>query len=408
MIELHEVSEEVGWTDHEAENLARQRQAQLTKPHGALGRLEELAEWVSGVQGQCPPHDFERARVVIFAGDHGVAQSGVSAYPPKVTAQMVANFVAGGAAVNALASVAGATVRVVDISVDADTAEDISRFKIRRSSGRIDREDALTEEQTSAAIDAGIRLADEEIDGGADLLIVGDMGIGNTTPAATIISVITSTEPVKVVGRGTGIDDNAWMRKTTAIRDARARSAELRWQPVELLRTVGGADIAAMAGFLLRASARRTPVLLDGLVVCAAALIINELQPRAGRWWQAAHLSTEPAHAMALTRLGLKPLVDLGMRLGEGSGALVALPIVRAAVATLSQMATFEEAGVSLAGADDEPESDDIDAESADTDPTHTDPTDTEAEPTAIASDPEPEAVEQDATSGSAATQPPA
>ncbi len=347
MTELAELAADIDWPDHEAEQAARQRQLTLTKPHGALGRLEQLAEWVSGVQGLCPPRDFARARLVIFAGDHGIARAGVSAYPPEVTAQMVANFLAGGAAANVLAELAGATVRVADLCVDGETPDEVCRHKIRRGSGRIDREDALTDAEARAAVDAGIRIADEEIDGGADLLVAGDMGIGNTTPAATLVAVITGTEPVKVVGRGTGIDDAAWMRKASAIRDARLRAWPVRWNATDLLRVAGGADLAAMAGFLMRAAARRTPVLLDGVVVTAAALVVHEVAPRAARWWQAGHRSPEPAHALALDRLGLTPILDLSMRLGEGSGALVALPVLRAAIRTLAGMATFDEAGVS-------------------------------------------------------------
>ncbi|WP_267467823.1 nicotinate-nucleotide--dimethylbenzimidazole phosphoribosyltransferase [Nocardia otitidiscaviarum] len=330
---------------------AGERQGQLTKPAGALGRLEALGNWVAACQGVCPPRQFERARVVVFAGDHGVARHGVSAYPSEVTAQMVANFLHGGAAVNVLARLADATVRVVDLAVEGDTAAEISTFKVRRSSGSIDREDALTEDETRTALHAGAALADEEIDSGADLLIAGDMGIGNTTPATVLIAAVTDTEPVVAVGRGTGIDDAGWMRKTAAVRDAMWRARPVVKDPQALLRVAGGADFAAMAGFLARAAARRTPVILDGVVVTAAALIAEQLAPGASAWWVAGHRSSEPAHQIALDRLRLEPLVDLTMRLGEGSGALTALPILRAAVAALGEMATFAEAGVSTADA---------------------------------------------------------
>ncbi len=326
---------------------ARDRQLELTKPAGSLGRLEQLGEWIAACQGVCPPQQFERARIVVFAGDHGVAAGGVSAYPPEVTAQMVANFAADGAAINVLAAQAGATVRIEDIAVAGDTREDLSRNKIRRSSGDIAVTDALTDEETIAAIAAGRRIADEEVDSGADLLIAGDMGIGNTTPAAVLVGALTDTEPVLVVGRGTGIDDNAWMRKAAAIRDAMYRARPHTGNPKALLRTVAGADLAAMAGFLAQAAVRRTPVVLDGVVVTAAALVANDLAPGAVSWWVAGHKSPEPAHALALHRLDLKPLLDLGLRLGEGSGATLALPLVRSAVAVLGEMATFESAGVS-------------------------------------------------------------
>ncbi|ALR11499.1 nicotinate-nucleotide--dimethylbenzimidazole phosphoribosyltransferase [Mycobacteroides saopaulense] len=312
---------------------ARERQRRLTKPAGALGRLEELSVWASACQNQCPPKTFQRPRVVVFAGDHGVAAAGVSAYPPSVTAQMVRNIEAGGAAVNVLATLTGAGVRVADIAVG-------------RPSGNIAVEDALTEEQAHGALSTGIALADTEIDGGADLLIAGDMGIGNTTPATVLVAALTGSEPVAVVGRGTGVDDAGWARKTAAVRDALRRTRDVRTDPVGLLIRAGGADLAAMAGFVAQAAVRRTPVLLDGLVVTAAALVAEQLAPGARQWWLAGHRSTEPAHSLALQRLRLDPVLDLDMRLGEGSGALVALPVLQAAVGTLAQMATFDEAGV--------------------------------------------------------------
>ncbi|MBS4100162.1 nicotinate-nucleotide--dimethylbenzimidazole phosphoribosyltransferase [Tsukamurella paurometabola] len=331
---------------------ARDRQLELTKPAGSLGRLEQLGEWIAACQGVCPPKQFERARIVVFAGDHGVAAGGVSAYPPEVTAQMVANFAADGAAINVLAAQAGATVRIEDIAVAGDTREDLSRNKIRRASGDIAVTDAMTDEETIAAIAAGRRIADEEVDAGADLLIAGDMGIGNTTPAAVLVGALTDTEPVLVVGRGTGIDDNAWMRKAAAVRDGMYRARPHTGNPKALLRTVAGADLAAMAGFLAQAAVRRTPVILDGVVVTAAALVANDLAPGAVSWWVAGHKSPEPAHALALHRLDLEPLLDLGLRLGEGSGAALALPLVRSAVAVLGEMATFDAAGVSGKAAD--------------------------------------------------------
>lgn len=334
--------------DGRAAAAARRRQDLLTKPAGALGRLEDLSVWVSACQGHCPPTQFERARVVVFAGDHGVAQVGVSAYPPEVTTQMVSTIASGRAAINVIADIAGATVRVVDMAVDCDTADDdCARYKIRRSSGNICLEDALTPEEAAAAVRAGRRVADEEVDAGADLLIVGDLGIGNTTVATTLVAALTDTEPVVIVGRGTGVDDSGWARKTAAVRDALYRTRGVRSDPMALLAACGGADLAAMAGFCAQAAVRRTPVLLDGMVVTAAALLAEQLAPGARAWWQAGHRSPEPAHGIALNQLKLEPIVDLKMRLGEGTGAAVALPILRAAVATLSSMATFDDAGVS-------------------------------------------------------------
>jgi nicotinate-nucleotide--dimethylbenzimidazole phosphoribosyltransferase len=328
---------------------ARARQDTLTKPAGSLGRLEELSIWVAACQGVCPPNQFERARVVVFAGDHGVTSAGVSAFPAEVTAQMVANFDAGGAAINVLAEAAGATVRVVDIAVDVDEPHSaaIGAHKVRRSSGNIAVEDAMSADEAQVAVEAGRRIADEEVDAGADLLIAGDMGIGNTTAATVLIAALTGTEPVAIVGRGTGINDAGWSRKVAAVRDALYRARGLTADPLGLLRVCGGADLAAMAGFCAQAAVRRTPVLLDGVVVTAAALVADVLAPGARQWWRAGHRSTEPAHTLALERLELEPIVDLSMRLGEGTGAAVALPVVRAAIATLRSMATFDEASVS-------------------------------------------------------------
>ncbi len=352
-IDLAALAAAVESPSDEARAAARARQGRLTKPTGALGRLEELAEWLCGVQGACPPRPIDRARVVVFAGDHGVARAGVSAYPPEVTAQMVLNFLAGGAAVNVLARLAGAGVRVADLAVDvgdgalgAQVPPDVVRHKVRRGSGDISVEDALTRAEAERAFAAGIAIADEEVDSGADLLITGDMGIGNTTPAAALVALLTGADVVDVVGRGTGIDDAGWMRKCAAVRDATRRGRDRKGDPIDLLAAVGGADLAAMTGFLLQAAVRRTPVLLDGVVSGAAALVAHRIAFRAKGWWLAGHRSTEPAHRAALERLDLAPVLDLGLRLGEGTGALLALPVLRAAGATLAEMATFDEAGV--------------------------------------------------------------
>lgn len=348
-LDLDAVADLVPLPDEDARAQARARQDRLTKPPGALGRIEDLSVWLAGVQGACPTRALQRVRVVVFAGDHGIARSGVSAYPPEVTAQMVANFVAGGAAVNVLARQVGATVRVVDMAVDAEPDEtaEVGRWKVRRGSGSIDREDALTRAEAEEAVRAGMAVADLEVDAGADLLLAGDMGIGNTTPAAVLVAALTDAETVSVVGRGTGIDDAGWTRKAAAVRDALRRARPVLGDPVGLLAAVGGADLAAMTGFLLQAAVRRTPVVLDGVVVGAAALVAQQVTYRAPRWWVAGHRSTEPAHALALAQLDLVPLLDLGLRLGEGTGALLAVPLLRSAAAVLSEMASFDEAGVS-------------------------------------------------------------
>lgn len=340
--------------DGAAASAAAARQARLTKPAGALGRLEDAASWLSAVQGGCPPVPFSRPALVIFAGDHGVARTAAtSAYPPEVTAQMVANFAVGGAAANVLARQVGATVRVVDVSVDADPSyldaidPAISADRVRRGSGSIDREDAMTVAEAVTSLALGARLADELADAGADVLIAGDMGIGNTTPAATIIGLVTGHDADTVTGRGTGIDDATLHRKRDAVAAAMARGAGDVDDPTLLLARVGSPDIAAMAGYLHRAAERGLPVVLDGIVSCSAALVAERLAPGCRDWWIAGHRSTEPASRVALAGLGLTPLLDLDLRLGEGTGALLALPLLNAAAVTLAEMATFDSAGVS-------------------------------------------------------------
>ncbi|MEJ9079708.1 nicotinate-nucleotide--dimethylbenzimidazole phosphoribosyltransferase [Gordonia malaquae] len=332
---------------------ARARQLTLTKPPGALGLLEDLGVWISACQDQCPPHRITAPAVAVFAGDHGVAQDGVSAFPPEVTAQMVANIAAGGAAVNVLARRAGARVHVFDMSVKADVPgadAATTAYKVRNGSGDLRTGDAMTIAQARKSLAAGRAIADRLVDSGADLLIAGDMGIGNTTPAAVLIGTIADREPVVVVGRGTGIDDATWIRKTAAIRDGMRYGRRFRNEPLALLAAVGGPDLAAMAGFYAQAALRRTPVLIDGVVTSAAALVAEQLAPGASAWWRAGHRSTEPAHGFALSSLGLDPIVDMSMRLGEGTGALTALPIVSSAVDVLIDMATFADAGVSDGG----------------------------------------------------------
>ncbi|MDQ1250229.1 MAG: nicotinate-nucleotide--dimethylbenzimidazole phosphoribosyltransferase [Actinomycetota bacterium] len=351
-LDLTSIVSRVGVPDDAVRELALARQGVLTKPAGALGRLEDLSVWLSAVQGQCPPTAPRAARVVVFAGDHGVAVR-TSAYPPAVTAQMVLNLLAGGAAANVLAETVGAKVRVLDIAVDIDWAETghdvpaaLTRHKIRRGSMPLDEGDAISRDEAERAFLAGVAVADEEVDAGADLLIAGDMGIGNTTAAAALIGLLAHRGPAEVVGRGTGIDDDVWMAKCAAVRDGMFRARELAGDPIGMLAAVGGADLAAISGFLLGGAARGVPVILDGVVIGAAALVANALSYRARNWWLAGHRSVEPAHGIVLDRLRLDPIVDYQMRLGEGSGALVALGVLTCAAATLANMATFDGAGV--------------------------------------------------------------
>lgn len=323
---------------------AKERQLQLTKPAGALARLEEIGNWIAACQDQVPPRPITAPAVVVFAGDHGVAKAGVSAYPTEVSLQMYANINAGGAGINAIGAISGCKVTAVDISLDHDAT---GPYRVRRACGNIAVEDAMTAEETQKAIEVGIQLANEQIDAGADLLIAGDLGIGNTTPAAAIIGTVCSAEPVVVVGRGTGIDDAGWKRKVAAVRDAMFRVRDIKHEPLALIQAISSPDLAAMAGFLAQAALRKTPVVLDGVVVTAAALLANKLAPGARKWWVAGHQSAEPAHELALKQLNLTPLLQLGMRLGEGSGAAAAVPLVQQATNILCAMATFGDAGVS-------------------------------------------------------------
>ncbi len=334
--------------DADSRAAARVRLDALAKPLGALGRLEEIAVWLAGVQGTATPTPPQSVAVVVFAGDHGVTSGtdAVSAYPRDVTAMMVHEFLRGGAAVNVLARAHDARVRVFDLGVDAellDTPAQVVQHKVRRGSGAIGVEDALTAEETKTALAAGASIADEEIDAGADLLIPGDMGIGNTTVVAALVGAALGLGAQDVVGRGTGIDDATRDRKLAVVDAALARARPHRDEPVALLRVVGSADIAAMTGFLIRAAERGVPALLDGVVSGASAVLAERLAPGTVAWWWAGHRSTEPAHHACLEALGLEPIVDLGMRLGEATGALVALPVLRAAPILLAQMSTLAE-----------------------------------------------------------------
>ncbi|WP_199430214.1 nicotinate-nucleotide--dimethylbenzimidazole phosphoribosyltransferase [Qaidamihabitans albus] len=323
--------------DENARAEAYRRHGALGRPAGALGRLEDLGAWVAACQGKSPPRPLTRPRVVVFAADHGVAARGVSAHPPGTTVRLVDAVLAGAAPLSVLADTAGASVRVVDVAVDGEPGGADEEFKVCRGSGSIDVEDALTEQEVQEALEAGARIADAEVDGGANLLVPAELGVAGSTPAAVLVAALTGTEPVAVAGRGSGIDDRTWMRKTLAVRDALRRAKPVLGDPVALLRTAGGADLAAMTGFLAQAAVRRTPVLLDGLSAGAAALVAEELAPGARSWWQAAHRSGEPAHVLALEHLDLEPLVDLGIRVGGAAGAVAALPLLSMAVRVLAE-----------------------------------------------------------------------
>ena len=346
-----------------AEAAARQRQTQLTKPPGALGRLEELACWLAA-RLRNPVPDMPHCEIFVFAGDHGVAARGVSAFPQAVTAGMLANFAHGGAAINVLAALEGCRIEVVDVGV-ASTATPpagIRNERIRAGSRDLVSEPALTLEEANAALAVGAQCANEALQRGAQLLIAGEMGIANTTSAACLICAYTGAWPACVVGRGTGVDDAGLERKVAAVRSALQRAkgepgsvttpAALPGAPqaecegIRLLAQLGGFEIAAMAGFYLEAAQRGIPVLLDGYISAAAALATVAIAPEARSWMLASHASAEPGHAVALAALQLEPLIGLGLRLGEGSGAALTLPIIQAALALHARMATFTEAAL--------------------------------------------------------------
>ncbi|MDG4783386.1 nicotinate-nucleotide--dimethylbenzimidazole phosphoribosyltransferase [Micromonospora sp. WMMD961] len=372
--------------DETAMAAARELHSRLTKPAGSLGALEDLSVRLAGLAGACPPPLPEPAAVAIFAGDHGVHAQGVSPWPQEVTAQMIGNFLAGGAVVNAFARQAGASVTVVDVGVATPLAAEAAALdpaaldsaaldpaaldpaaldpavldpaglnpavprlvvaSVRRGTRDLAVTAALTRDEALAAVQTGIRIADELIDAGARILLTGDMGIGNTTPAAALIAAFTGVDALDATGRGTGVDDPTYAHKVAVVRAALARHAPDPTDPLGVLAAVGGLEHAALAGLILGAAARRTPVLLDGVIAVSAALAAAAFAPDAVGAMVAGHRSAEPGATVALRHLGLDPLVDLGLRLGEGTGALLALPVVTGAVRVLHEVATFDSAGV--------------------------------------------------------------
>jgi len=326
---------------------ARTRLDRLTKPPGSLGALEPLIVRLAAITGQIRP-EFKQPAVLVAAGDHGVVAERVSAYPQSVTGQMVLNFLRGGAAINALAANAGARVIVVDAGVAADLPDHpgLRRASVASGARNLLREPAMTRTETAAAIVAGARITAAEIDAGLDLLALGEMGIGNTTAAACLTSAFTGALPELTTGRGAGLDDARLEHKRTivaaAIRRARPKPAD----PLGTLAELGGFEIAALVGAALAAAARRVPVVLDDYVTTSAALAAVALAPNLRHSLIAAHRSAEPGHRVALEYLGLQPLLTLDMRLGEGSGAALALPIILGAARLMRDMATFEQAGV--------------------------------------------------------------
>jgi nicotinate-nucleotide--dimethylbenzimidazole phosphoribosyltransferase len=345
---------------------ALQAQARLdskTKPRGSLGRLEELACRLASIYGTGAPTSPARA-VVVMAADHGVAEEGVSAYPQEVTAQMVGNFAAGGAAINVLARLQQARVIVVDMGTKpAARAREITALvgasgwcqvrchRLGAGTANFTRGPAMTRETAVQAVEYGIALAGELAEAGIGLLAVGDMGIANTTAASALTAAFLAQPPEQVTGRGTGVDDDRLLRKVRAVEQALAVNRPNAADAVDVVAKVGGFEIAGLAGVILGAAARKVPVMLDGFITGAAALIAVGLCPAVRDYLIAAHRSVEPGHAFILRQLGLRPLLDLDMRLGEGTGAVLAMNLLEASLRLLHEMATFEGAAVTDAGA---------------------------------------------------------
>lgn len=332
---------------------ARAHQDRLTKPRGALGALEEVAVRLAGAAAVSPPPIPAPAALAIFAADHGVHAQGVSPWPQEVTQQMVGNFLAGGAVANAFAAQVGATVRVVDVGVAADLppAPGLTVSKVAYGTADLSRGPAMTVEQAVAALEAGIAVARELVEQGARCLVTGDMGIANTTASAALVSAFTGRDAAEVTGRGTGVDDETLARKVEVVRRAlRVNGLDGGAGAVPALETlaaVGGLEHAAIAGFVLGGASLRVPVILDGVIAGSAALAAAALAPAAVDHCVAGHRSAEPGHALALAHLGLRPLVELELRLGEGTGGLLAHPLVCAAARVMHEVATFDSAGVS-------------------------------------------------------------
>jgi nicotinate-nucleotide--dimethylbenzimidazole phosphoribosyltransferase len=334
--------------DADAARVARDRQNQLTKPPGSLGAIEDLGVQLAAIAGTVPPPDPAPVTIAVFAADHGVVGEGVTAWPQDVTAQMLVNFANGGAAINVLARQVGAAVVVVDVGVATDIPSGLPVVgrRVRAGTRNLAIEAAMTAEETTAALDVGVAVAEDAIAAGARMLVTGDMGIGNTTAATAIIAALTGTDPRSIVGPGAGADVDTLARKAAVISLAVGRLAA-RPDPLDVLAEVGGLEIAALVGYITAAAAHRVPVLLDGLIADAAAVLASELTPAVRDYLIAGHRSAEPAAATALEHLDLAPVIDMGLRLGEGSGAALAVPLVQAAARILAEMATFDSAGVS-------------------------------------------------------------
>ncbi|MBI2958572.1 MAG: nicotinate-nucleotide--dimethylbenzimidazole phosphoribosyltransferase [Chloroflexi bacterium] len=348
---LEETVGKIGDLDQRAMQAARSRQDTLTKPQGSLGRLEELSIQIAGITGKNQPRIANKA-IITMAGDHGVVASGVSLYPQEVTVQMVLNFLAGGAGINVLSKLIGARVVVVDMGVKSDLASDarlISR-KIGHSTADMSKGPAMTRSQAREAVEAGIGILEAELARGLDIVGTGDMGIGNTTPSSAICAAMTGKPASAVTGRGTGLGDGQLEKKARVVQQALDLNRPNAKDALDVLSKVGGFEIGGIAGVILGAAANRIPVVIDGFISGAGAMIAAGLAPKTRGYMVAAHLSVEPGHKAMLEYLHLSPLVDLDLRLGEGTGGCIGMFLCESATRVLSEMATFEQAGVSTAG----------------------------------------------------------
>jgi nicotinate-nucleotide--dimethylbenzimidazole phosphoribosyltransferase len=332
--------------DAAARDAALRRHDQLLKPRGALGRLETLGVQLAAITGRCPPPVPARPAVAVFAADHGVVASGVTPWPQDITAQMVATFATGRAAINVLARQVGAAVHVVDVGVACDVShvEGVRVHKVRAGTADLAHGPAMTTTEACRALDVGVEIARVLIAAGHDLLVTGDMGIGNTTPSAALVAAFTGSAAAAVTGRGTGIDDDMLATKTGVVERAVARAHAMDGDAISVLAEIGGLEIAALAGFCTEGAAAGVPVIVDGVIACAALLVADALAPGVAARCIAGHRPVEPGGRIALAHLGMMPVLDLDLRLGEGTGACLAVPVVRAAAAVLAEMATFDEA----------------------------------------------------------------
>lgn len=336
--------------DQEAMEKAQERLDILTKPQGSLGTLEAIAKQVAGITGN-PRPIINKKVVTVMAGDHGVAAEGVSAVAQEVTTQMVSNFVNGGAGINVLARHVGAEVVVVDIGVAADIdSPTVINKKVKKGTSNMCEGPAMTRAEAIKALEAGIEIAEEQIAKGANLLATGDMGIGNTTPSTAILAVFSNIDIDIITGRGTGVDDEGLAKKKAAIAKAIELNQPNREDGIDVLAKVGGLEIAGLAGVILGAAAKRTPVVIDGFISTATALIAKSLNPLSVKYMIPSHSSEEPGHNLMLELLGFNPLLNLHFRLGEGTGAALGMGLVEAATKILNEMATFAEAGVNHDG----------------------------------------------------------